>query len=319
MIPLRLPLAFAALAALSIVLGACGGDDTSTKATAAEPLRVTAGFYPLYEAAAAIGGDQAKVTNLTPTGSGPHDLELTPQAAAKVSDADLVLYLGAGFQPSVEKAASQAGGSAVDLLDGVDLRAADDGIPGVQGEVDGERLEGDKDPHVWVDPALFVQLSQQMEDAFVAADPEREETWRANGERYRRRLSGLDEEFASGLKDCKTRTLVTSHAAFGYLTDRYDLKQAPIAGISPDDEPDPQSVAAVAELAKRDGVKTVFFETLVPPDLSETVAEEIGAKTDALDPVEGLDEDGEAAGKTYGSIQRDNLQRIAKGLGCTTA
>jgi zinc transport system substrate-binding protein len=218
----------------------------------------------------------------------------------------------------VEKAAAQSDGTAVDLLEGVRLRAADDGIPGVRGEVDGERLEGDKDPHVWVDPVLFEQLSRQIEDAYAAADPAREDRWRANGERYRAGLAGLDEAFARGLKDCRTRTLVTSHAAFGYLADRYDLRQAPIAGISPDDEPDPQSLAAVAELAERDGVETVFFETLVPPDLAKTVASEIGATTDALDPVEGLDEEGEAAGRTYASIQRDNLQRLTKGLGCTT-
>ena len=314
---IKLPLSVLAIAAsCALLLAACGGDEDSGSTDSR--LSVTASFYPLYEAAQAIGGDQAEVVNLTPTGTGPHDLELTPKTVAEVEDADLNIYLGQNFQPAVEKAAGQSSGRSVDLLDGIQLRPADDGIPGVEGEVDGERLAAGMDPHVWVDPVRFLEIVDEITAAYIEADPGNADTWKKNARAYSAGLESLDDDFQKALKNCATRTLVTSHAAFGYLADRYGLVQAPIAGISPDDEPNPQSIAAVARRAEQDGVKTVFFETLVPRKLADTVAGEIGARSDALDPVEGLDAEGEEAGKTYESIQRDNMERLRTGLGCTT-
>jgi len=310
-------------AACVLALSACGEDGPTRDPSPASsregrgPLKVAAGFYPLYEAAREIGGDDAEVTNLTPVDSGPHDLELDARAAAAIEEAGLVVYLGRGFQPEVERAVAGRDAGTLDVLTTQELRPAQAGIPGVRGEVDGEKLEGDADPHVWVDPGRFVEMTDAIAEAMIAADPSRRATFEANLARYRASLTALDGEFERSLADCSTRTLVTSHAAFGYLADRYGLVQAPIAGISPDEEPDPQSLAAVAKRAKADGVKTVFFETLVPKALSQTVAEEIGATTDALDPVEGLTEESERAGASYVSIQRDNLRRLAKGLGCT--
>lgn len=315
---LKLPISVVAiLVSSALLLVACGGDEDGESGDSR--LDVTASFYPIFEAAQAIGGEDADVVNLTPTGTGPHDLELTPQTVAEVEDADLNLFLGENFQPSVEKAVAQSSGLNVDLLEGIELRSADDGIPGVQGEVDGERLAGGKDPHVWVDPVGFLQIVDEITAAYTEADPGNADTWERNAAEYRANLETLDADFQQALRNCETRTLVTSHAAFGYLADRYGLVQAPIAGISPGEEPNPQSIAAVARRAEEDGVKTVFFETLVPRKLADTVAQEIGARSDALDPVEGLDAEGEAAGKTYESIQRDNMERLRTGLGCTAS
>lgn len=305
----------------AVALAGCGSDGAEESASTQtdRPLRVTASFYPLQEAVEAVGGDQVEVTGLTPVGGGPHDLELTPAQLAALEETDAVVYLGSNFQPSVQKAvdALPADVARADLLDEVTLRTVDAAVPGVRGEADGEKLAGDKDPHVWVDPALFVALVDGIETALAKADPERAESYARNADAYRRQITALNDEFVAGLKSCATRTLVTSHAAFGYLADRYNLEQAPIAGISPDDEPDPASLAATARKAKADGAKTVFFETLVPKKLSQTVADEIGARTDFLNPVEGLTQDELDAGATYETIQRDNLRRLTRGLRCT--
>lgn len=99
---------------------------------------------------------------------------------------------------------------------------------------------------VWLDPARFLELVDAMQRAYARADPAGRETYARNADRYGERIEALEGAFARGLAACDTRTLVTSHAAFGYLADRYGLEQAPIAGISPDDEPDPSSLAATA-------------------------------------------------------------------------
>ncbi len=311
------------LAVAALVTAGCGDSDQASQATSepSVPLSVATAFYPIEEAAHEVGGDRVAVSNLVPPGAPAHDLELTAEAAADIEDADLVLYLGEGFQTAVEDAVANRGNDApsVDLLGAVELRGADTAVPGVVGEVDGTLIAGGvKDPHFWVDPALYTGMVAEVRDALIAADPAGEATYAANADAYLADLDELESEFATGLAPCRGRALVTSHAAFGYLADRYGLVQAPIAGISPDDEPDPKSLAATAAFAKKNGVTTVFFETLVPKDLAETVAAEIGAGTDALDPVEGIPQDQLDAGASYLSIQRDNLARLTSGLGCTT-
>jgi zinc transport system substrate-binding protein len=311
-----------AAAAAALAAAGCGDSESGTGAStaAARPLAVATAFYPVDEAARAVGGDRANVTNLTPPGSEPHDIELTADAVAGLETADVVLYLGNGFQPGVEKAIANLPDAAtpVDLLAGLDLRTNDPAVPGIVGEVDQGELADRKDPHVWVDPQNFETMVGKVRDALVAADPDGTATYTANANAYLTKIMALDAEFAAGLASCRGKVLVTSHAAFGYLTDRYKLVQAPIAGISPEEEPDPKSLAATAAFAKKNGVKTVYFESLVPKDLAQTVADEIGAKTDALDPVEGIPQDQIDAGATYLSIQRDNLKRLVSGLGCTT-
>ena len=326
--PDRSPLGpLAAAVCLLLAVAGCGGQASADSAGTndGKPLRVTANFYPVEEAARAIGGDRVEVTDLTPPGGEPHDVELKPPQLADLERADLVLYLGGGFQPQVEKAVSSlpADARTVDLLSGVTLRPAQLGIPGVRGEVDGgpgsEALKGNRDPHVWVDPARFIATAQRIRDALIAADPDGRSTYEANARRYVATLRQLDGDFRAHLRHCAAPVLVTSHAAFGYLADRYGLTQAAIAGISPEAEPDPKSLAATAAYAKRHGVTTVFFETLVPRQLAQTVATTIGAKTDALNPVEGLTHKELDAGEGYVSIQRKNLAALVRGLRCTDA
>ena len=57
----------------------------------------------------------------------------------------------------------------------------------------------------------------------------------------------LDADYATGLADCASTDLVTSHAAFGYLAQRYGLTQRGITGLRPEDEPSPGALAEIAD------------------------------------------------------------------------
>jgi zinc transport system substrate-binding protein len=257
----------------------CGGGSSSASNT------VVAAFYPLAFAAEQIGGDGISVRNLTPPGVEPHDLELSGSDIRTIADAKLVLYLGGGFQPALEDAIDSTSAHAVDLLDA--------------GEV--------SDPHVWLDPVRYADIAERTGEALDR---------RPEAGRFTTKLRALDREFARGLSDCQRHEIVTSHAAFGYLAERYGLQQVAITGIAPEVEPTPRELESVVHQVRAAGATTVFFETLVSPRLAETVAREVGAETAVLDPLEGLTEQEIAAGEDYFSVMRENLAALRKGLGC---
>ncbi len=306
-------------------LSACGEDSSTTasstpppSAGAASSITVAAAFYPIEEIVRTVGGDAVEVVDLTPAGGAPHDLELSPRKVEQLQGADIIFFLGRGFQPSVEQAVAALPDDVVkvDLLDHVDLLPVTPQLAGTAGEVDGEVLAGNTDPHVWVDPANMVTMAGVIEQVLADALPSEASRLAANADAYETDLRQLDSDFSAQLAHCESRTIVTSHRAFEYLAHHYDLTQIPIAGISPDEEPDPASLEAVAAAARADGVTTVFFEEQVPRDLSETIAREIGATTDALDPVETITQDRLDAGTTYLTIQRANLASLVQALRC---
>lgn len=289
-----------AAAAMAAVSGtACGSDDRSAGENGAR-VEVVAAFYPLAEAARQVGGDQVDVSDLTPTGAEPHDLELTPDQVDAIDEADVVVVMGHDFQPAIEDIAERRAGATVFVLDA--LPSATD---------------GKLDPHVWLDPQLMQEIVAAVENALAEADPGNAATYAANSRDYRGLLRALDGEYASGLADCRRDEIVTAHDAFGWLARRYGLEQISIAGISPDQEPSPDRIAELADLAERDGVTTIFTETLVSPSLAETLAREAGGlETRTLNPLEGLTDDEAGAGAGYISVMRDNLEALRDALGC---
>jgi len=306
-----------AVVLLATAIAGCGGDGSSSSPDSR--LTVAVAFYPIEEIVRGVGGDSLEIVRLTPPGAAAHDLELTAQTVTDLQRADIVFYLGLGFQPTVEDAVAALSGSVikVDLLDYVSLLPVTAQLAGTEGEVDGEVIDGNTDPHVWVDPANMITMTAVVERILADEFPAEMATFSMNARAYEADLARLDEHFSTRLALCESRTIVTSHRAFEYLAQRYDLKQIPIAGISPAEEPGPESLEAVAALAKADGVSVVFFEEQVPNDLAETIAREIGAKTDALDPVESITQDKLDAGESYITIQETNLDALVRALRCS--
>jgi len=276
-----------------LAVAGCGGSQTSAGAGAEST--VVAAFYPVAWAAEQVAGADIEVVDLTSPGAEPHDIELTPRDVERVRDADLVLYLGRGFQPALQKALESRSGPSLDLLEGQDLLAGAD------------EEQGAYDPHVWLDPARFAELVNA-----IGTELNREQA--AAG--LSSELRALDEEMTTGLASCRRRELVTSHAAFGYLAKRSGLRQIALTGLAPEAEPSARDLEALIDEVRRSGATTVFFETLVSPKLAETVAREVGVKTAVLNPLEGLTADEITAGDDYFSVMRANLATLRDALGC---
>jgi zinc transport system substrate-binding protein len=274
-------------AALTPVIAGCGGSDTS-----ADGETVVAAFYPLAFAAEHVAGRGVEVVDLTHAGQEPHDLELSPRDVARIQQAGLVVYAGHGFQPAVEAAVRQRSGPSLDVLDHVRLLGSGD----------------DVDPHAWLDPVRYEQVTRAIASAL--GEPARSAS-------FVRRLAALDRQLTRGLERCERRTIVTSHAAFGYLAARYGLRQVALVGLTPEAEPSPATVARLADSVRATGATTVFTEPLVAPELAETVAREAGAVTATLDPLEALTPGEEDSGSDYFGVMRKNLAALRKALGCS--
>ena len=128
-------------------------------------------------------------------------------------------------------------------------------------------------------------------------------------------LGQLDADFEAGLAGCAIKPFVTSHAAFGHLAARYGLEQVAIRGLEPDTEPTAARIAEVQQIARDNKVTTIFFEMLVSPVVSESIANDLGLKTDVLDPLEGITP--ESRGTDYLEVMRSNLTALRTANQCS--
>jgi zinc transport system substrate-binding protein len=318
---MRLSIATPALiATLALALSACGGSGSADSSpTPGTPLRVVAGFYPLAYAAEQVGGDAVEVINLTPPGGEAHDLELSPQQVAEIGEADLVLYIP-GFQPALDQAIEQvAADRALNVTEALSLLPAEDHAhEGETGTTDAHADEHadehsglDGDPHVWLNPLNMAAIGDEIAARLSALNADGSFT--AGAQALTGSMNSLNDEWATGTAECRSRDLVVSHEAFGYLAEQYDFAQIGIAGLSPDAEPSPARIAEVADLVRERGVTTIYYETLVDPGVAQTLAAETGATTAILDPLEGLLE---GSTGNYVTVMQANLEQVRSGQGC---
>ena len=287
-----IPLVIAAL-----VLSACGSPGVGADGKIA----VVASFYPLQYATQQIGGSLVAVTSLTKPGAEPHDIELTPRAVASVSRARLVVY-EKGLQGAVDQAVeSQGGGHSLDVAPSANL--------------DLKLESGATDPHFWLDPQRYSEVAKAIAERLAQLDPAHRPDFEKNATVFEGKLAALSQEFTTGLASCQRRDIVTSHAAFGYLARRFDLRQIAINGLFPGSEPKAGVLATVSDYAKAHGVTTIYAETLVSPAIAQTVAHETGARVRTLDPLEGLTD--ASLGKDYFEVMRSNLQVLRAGQSCS--
>ncbi|EXU70094.1 ABC transporter substrate-binding protein [Streptomyces sp. PRh5] len=288
-------------------------------------LDVVASFYPMQFLAQRIGGSAVHVSSLTKPGVEPHDLEISPRQTADLSKAGLVVYLK-GLQPSVDRAITQA--EPKQVADAASYTSMEDHGTEVEGEHErgGEGEEGEAgheghdhfggaaaDPHIWLDPVRYAQVAKGVGKALEKADPEHAATYKKNTTALVKELNTLDQDFRSGLKGRSSDTFITTHAAFGYLAERYGLRQEAISGLDPESEPSPARVRGLHTIAKKDKVNTVFFETLVSDRTARTLAGDLHLRTDVLDPIEGIGS--KSRGDDYIQVMRANLNALKKALG----
>ncbi|TQJ52961.1 zinc transport system substrate-binding protein [Streptomyces sp. SLBN-115] len=306
--------AVAAVTALGLgTLSACSSDSAAAANT--DKFDVVASFYPMAFLAEQIGGDHVNVTSLTEPGQEPHDLEISAKQTAVLQESDAVLYLK-DLQPSVDDAVAQSEiKTKIDAASLTTLEKHGNEVGGHAAEHDdheNEELSG-LDPHIWLDPVRYSQVAEGVGKAFEKADPDHAAAYKANTAALVKKLGALNTQFKDGLANTRTKVFVTTHAAFGYLAERYGLTEEAINGLDPESEPSAARVKELEKMAKADGVTTVFYETLVSDKTAKTIASDANLKTDVLDPIEGITK--KSRGTDYFSVQEANLKALKTALG----
>lgn len=321
-------LAAACAAATALALSACSSTAPSSTSGAKDgTLTVMASFYPLQYLAEKIGGEHVTVTSLTPAGAEPHDLELSPKTVDALSSADAVIYL-AGFQSAVDEAIEQQApktvidvSPAVQLVEaGVDANHPSEEEDESTDEAQSSEADGHEDhhhdmsadPHFWLDPVRMANAATLVGDKLAEANPANAEMYKTNAKALKDELTSLGNDLVSKTSTCQIKTFVTAHTAFGYLADRTGLTQVGISGLDPDSSPSPARLAEISQIAKDQGVTTIFTEALIDPKIAQTLADDLGISTAVLDPIESQTD----PSKDYSGVMNDNIDALTKALNC---
>ena len=307
-----------ALALLTPLLAGCATPDEGAP-------DVVATFYPLAFAAQRLAGPDVTVATLVPTGVEPHDWEPTPGDLQRAAGAKLLVAQGAGFEPWLDTVRDALGDRTPPIVyatAGLQLVPGEHEEEGAhEGEGEGEEAhaeEGEEplDPHAWLDPVLFAQEVANVEAALVAAFPTDAEGIHARAAQLKAELDALHREYEEGLAECGTRVVIANHDAYGYLERRYGFEVVSVSGLSPEAEPSPEDLARAIEAAREHNVTIVFFEELVSPRVAQVIAEEVGAQTRVLSPIEGLTPAQREAGEDYLTLSRANLANLKEAMRC---
>lgn len=271
---------------------------------------VATSFYPITWLTEQIGGEYVTVTSLTPPNVEPHEYELSPKEVAELEKTQAVFY-ASGFQPALDKAIEEA--DVENVLDlSKDLRLLSMKYEDLTENITKHtsHSHGVDDPHFWLSPRYMRTASSAIASMLVKADPAHADTYRQNAEELNRELGIMNSRYAQGLQNCSARTLITDHAAFGYVAHDYDLKAMPLS-LDAETEPSPARLEELKKVIKDEGITVIFAEEGTDDSAIATLAQDTGVEIASLSTLERAPENGD-----YLKKMEDNLNTIRHGLGC---
>jgi zinc transport system substrate-binding protein len=291
-----------------------------------DKLLVVTTLFPLYDFTRQVAGEKAEVSLLLPPGVEPHTFEPTPQDAVRLGRAGLFVYTGDFMEPwakdflgGVKNPALRIvnASTGIELLDENEEHHDEEGEHREAGhEDDGHHDAEGKDPHIWLDPRNALIIIESIRAALADISPQNEKYFSDNAATLSGEIKKLDADIEEAVKGFKNRTIVSGgHFAFGYFAKRYGLNNlSPYLGFSPNAEPTPQRIIALVKALKDGQGRAVYFQELINPKVAEVIAKESGAELLLLHGAGNVGKDELAAGVTYLSIMRQNLENLKKGL-----
>jgi len=271
----------------------------------AETVKVVASFTVLADVVRQVGGDHVKVTSLVGPNGDPHEFEPSPADAKALNAAKVTFVSGEGLEGWMDRLITASGykGNPVTVSEGINTRTM---------EEDGKTVT---DPHVWNSPVNVKVWVANIEKALSAADPADAAAYKANAEKYTRKLEELDAYAHSKFDKIAIdrRKVLTSHDAFGYFGREYNVSFLAPLGLSTESEASAADVAKLIEQIKQEHVKTYFFENSNDPRLVKQVATATGAEPGGELYVESLS-DSKGPAPTYEKMFRYNVDQLSTAM-----
>ncbi len=271
---------------------------------AADKLNVVTSFSILADLTREVGGDRIELTNLVGADADAHLYEPSPNDAKALLRADLIVANGLGFEPWLERllASSEPKGKRINASAGV--------VPLMLDE-DGEAVP---DPHAWQSLTNAEIYVRNIAKALGELDPANLNVYIERRDAYLTRLHALLKKADAQIAGLPTsqRKVVTSHDAFGYLGQAWQLKFIAPQGLSTHDEPSAAEVAALIRQIRNEGVRAVFVENIRDPRLIRQIADEAGAKVGGTLYSDALASAGPAS--TYLGMFEHNLDTLMAAL-----
>ena len=290
-------------------------------------VKVVTTLFPVYDFAKNVGGKRVKVELLLPPGLESHSFEPKPGDMRKINEADVFMYTGEFMEPWIEdvlKGVANKNLLVVDTSTGIEL-AEDHGIAEhteldqAEGNQRGHHYQyRGKDPHIWLDFSNAQTMVENIMNGLITKDPANRNEYVKDGEAYSAQLSRLDRQFQDTLTACKKDMIIHGgHFAFGYLARRYHLQYlSAYRGFSPNAEPTPGDIMQLIKNLRNHHLNYIFFEELVSPNVSETIARETGAKLLMLHGAHNISRSEWEQNVTFLSLMENNLKRLRIGLEC---
>ena len=248
-------------------------------------IKITTSFYPLAYFAEEIGGDNVQVSTLIPYNSEVHSWQPSISDIAETEESDLIIYLGAGLDHWVED----------DILDTIntDGKVILESSSGIEllleeghTEDDGHDHD-DGDPHLWVSPYTAYMIAENIYMAIKEADPDNTDYYTANWEQLEASLTSLDQEYQTELAPAAGKTFFTTHSAYGYIADRYNLEQHGVIGLSADEQPSTAQITEIVDAMVSENSYVIYVDPVYSTEYAETLQTELTSRTG--EPVEILE------------------------------
>ncbi|SNV57013.1 metal ABC transporter substrate-binding protein [Veillonella rodentium] len=287
---------------MTAVFAGCGND--APKEQANKKVQVVTSFNAMAEFAKAIGGDKVEVSTIIPDGTEPHDFELKPENMKQLSSAQLFVYNGLGMEPWDEQAIAAAKNDKL-----VSVKASD-GVETIK-NTDPEEIKehGAEDPHAWLSLKNAKIEVKNIKDALVKADPANKDYYEKNYTDYVAKLDAMIKKYEDQFAKAPHKNFVTGHAAFAYLCRDFGLEQNSVEDVFAEGEPNAAQLAKLIEYCKDNHITTIFAEEMASPDVSKTLAQEVGAKVETIYTIESNEDN-----KSYLDRMDENLTKIVASL-----
>ena len=281
----------------------------------AGPLRVSSLSTVMADLARDIGGGRVEVVEIVKPGMDPHVFEPTPGDLKTISESQILLASGLGFEGYLERLRGTLARSGVRVVAGGDVVTPIEGgcADHAHSDHDHHHHHGAADPHWWHSISNTQAVARQVRDAVVEADPDGREVYEANA----KALDGRLEELAKWVRlqiavlPKSSRVLVTSHDALGYFAKDHGFEILAVQGISTADQPSSQKIRVLIEDIKKRQVKAIFAESIENPKVLEQITAETGARLGGVLYADGL---GNGDAGTYEGMMRENVTAIVEAL-----